>query len=303
MDRWRKPGDETRRQRDGRREEHHAAVDLQRQRDRYGNRERHHFDQAKEQRADCRSGAGADRSEHEAFRQQLADQAAAARADRQSDPDLALTAGRARQQHVGDVGACHEQDQCHAQHQGCGDRPEHRVRLRMDPDVRGDGHGPLLVRLRMRGRKLLHDDLQVRLRPLDRLAVREPALHEQPALAAALEPGVAGRRRHAVLNASRLDFLDPRQRQPHLRLQHRQHARERRRCDADDGVGLAVNEQRFAERRRIPSVVAHPRAVREDNGARRARAIVFGQQRASERGADAEQLEVVARDDLAQRHS
>ena len=64
-----------------------------------------------------------------------------------------------------------------------------------------------------------------------------------------------------------------------------------------------MNEQRFAERGRVPSVVAHPRAVREDNGARRARAIVFGQQRASERGADAEQLEVVARDDLAQRHA
>ena len=57
------------------------------------------------------------------------------------------------------------------------------------------------------------------------------------------------------------------------------------------------------ERRRIPGVVARPGAVREDDGARRARAIVFGQQGASERGADAEQLEVVAGDDLAQRHA
>ena len=40
----------------------------------------------------------------------------------------------------------------------------------------------------------------------------------------------------------------------------------------------------------------------EDDDARRAGAIVVGQQGASERGVDAEQLEVVAGDDLAERH-
>ena len=51
------------------------------------------------------SGASADQTEHGAFGQQLTDDAAAARAERVADRDLALTRAGAREQQIGDVGA------------------------------------------------------------------------------------------------------------------------------------------------------------------------------------------------------
>jgi hypothetical protein len=116
------------------------------------------------------------------------------------------------------------------------------------------------------------------------------------------KPRVAWRR-HDLLDTGRLDFFHPRDRNPHLGLEHRHEAGERAGSDPDDRIGLTVDPNRAAEHLRIAAVVAAPRRVREDHSPRRAGAIVVGQQRAAERGADAQHLEVIAGDDFPDRHA
>ena len=69
-----------------------------------------------EQRADARHAQrhakyAAGQREQDAFGQQLADDAAAPRADRRTNGNFTLAARRAGQQQVGDVGACNQQHQ------------------------------------------------------------------------------------------------------------------------------------------------------------------------------------------------
>ena len=249
------------------------------------------------------AGERAERREHQALGEQLTDQPAAARADRQADADLLLPARGARQQHVGDVRARDQQHQPDRDHQSRGaiGRSSLSACGWMRTFDRRDDRA-LVVGLRIVGREPAHDDLQVRVGARRRFAVLQPSLEEQPALAAPIEPGGAGRRRHDVLDARRLDFLDPRDRRPHLGLQHRHHAGERRRRDADDRIGLPVDQQRAAEHAGIAGVVALPEAVGNDRRPRRARSVVVGQQRPAERRLHAEHLEVVAAHDFAERH-
>ena len=68
------------------------------------------------------------KSEHDAFRQELPDHARAARAERRADGDFSLPRRRSRQKHVGDVGAGNQEDE--------DDRPEEDEKGR--PNVSDD---------------------------------------------------------------------------------------------------------------------------------------------------------------------
>ena len=73
----------------------------------------------------------------------------AACTDREPDPDLALTAGGACQQHVRDVRARDQQHETDTEHQRRRDRTQRRVGLRMNPDVCRHLDRTLLVGLRV----------------------------------------------------------------------------------------------------------------------------------------------------------
>ena len=64
-----------------------------------------------------------------------------------------------------------------------------------------------------------------------------------------------------------------------------------------------MDQQRPAEHRRVAAEIAAPERVRDHRHARRARPVVLGQQRPPHGRGDAEDLEVIAGDDLAQRHA
>ncbi len=78
----------------------------------------------------------------------------------------------------------------------------------MHTDIPRDRDRALLIAFRVGFGELPHDDLEVGLGALDRLAFLQPSLDEHPALAAPLEPGVAGRR-DDILDPGRLHLRDP----------------------------------------------------------------------------------------------
>ena len=70
---------------------------------------------------------------------------------------------------------------------------------------------------------------------------------------------------------------------------------ERFRQHADDLMGLAVEDERPANRLRVAAVAAHPRPVTEHRGPRRAGHVVFGGEEPARRGAHAEHGKKVRR--------
>src|SRR4029077_1131552 len=94
------------------------------------------------------------------------------------------------------------------------------------------GHGVLATELRA-------DEVHVAVGLSRRHAGLQPPLDEHPAIAAPLERRLAWTG-YGVDVAGRLDLAHMGGRQPEFRRDERNHARERRRRDADDGVGLAA---------------------------------------------------------------
>ena len=130
------------------------------------------------------SGSGSQRHQHDAFGQQLADQPAAARANRQPHRHLVLPRRGAGEQQVGDIGAADEQhdaDDRHHDHQRLGvvaaelvgasgggherDAAEVAALLARHPDFRQVG---------------VPQRFEVRARLLDGRAGRETPDHAQP---------------------------------------------------------------------------------------------------------------------------
>ena len=302
--RRREAGDHAGDHRDRNREREHPAIDVQPERQRDWNRQLDSIGQAHQdpgQRGACdRAGCG----QHDAFRQQLTHETTAARADRQANPDLLLSPRRAREQHARDVRARNQQDETDHQRQAKCDWPDHSVRRRMHVNARGRQyrHVQFVVRLRIRRDELFHDQAQVRARAFDRFAVFQPALEEHPALAAALEARLPGDGVTLWIPAGSTSSI---------------HAVGVQTSGCSIGtmpvnvgpttptieVRLTVNTQRLGEDRRAAAENPLPRAVRNDHDARRSRRIVFRQERPANRGLDAEHLEVVAGDDLAEREA
>ena len=138
-------------------------------------------------------------------------------------------------------------------------------------------------------------------RLVDRLARLEPAAQEQPAIGAAIEPRRAGRRRHRVVHADRLDVERRRHRHPHLGRQDRHHAVERRPARRRRSCTGCRESAACGRPHRAPSQLARPVAPRHHHHARRAGHVVGGKNRPPEAAPTPKHLEVVAGDDLAHR--
>ena len=172
------------------------------------------------------SDAAGERQQH-AFGQQLADDAAAAGADRGADRDLALPAGGADQQQVGDVGAGDQQHEA--------DRAEQHQQRR--PHV---PHELSLQRLRRRSRCSRRSAFGIL-----RVCTRRPRAPAAPAPARASRPASSGRRpgnsgpgRWCADRAGTASRHRAAARTPDSRS---------RADDADDGVGLAAERDRLAD--------------------------------------------------------
>ncbi len=137
-------------------------------------------------------------------------------------------------------------------------------------------------------------------RLLDGDAVLQAGLGEQPALAAAVQPRRPRGRWHALVDARRFNVLHIAHRHPNLGRKDRHHARELVAEHADDGVLLASDAEGLSEGARVATELAPPVALGQDDHARRARGVVFRQDRAAKSGAHAEQAEVVSGDDFAE---
>jgi hypothetical protein len=281
-------------------EERDARVRRGRQRLRSGV-ERQHLQQQGprppgEGQADGRAGSG----QHEALDQPLPHDRVAAGAEREANRHLLLARGAARQQQVGDVRARDQQHQTDHAHQHENRRRELLTQIgssflaRAQEQVLADE--ALAEALRRVGDllELLLVDLPVdhvhrRFRLLRRHARLQPRHDRQPAAAAVLQV-VPGRR--------------------HLRLHHHRHehvgafadddAVEARRRDADDRHRLAVERHAAVEDRRVAIEAPRPVAVGEDDHRMSAwRAVVVLREGAADVRAHAEDVEVVAGDQLA----
>jgi hypothetical protein len=225
-----------------------------------------------------------------------------ARADGETDADFLLAPRRAGEEHAGNIRAGNQQDEADDEHESERDRANRPIRNRMNVNVLGRQRADIeaLVRLLVGGLQTLADERHVRGRGVVGRAGFQPAFDEHPSRAPALEARGAGRR-HRADDAARLDLVDVSHRRPHLRCQERHHAGERRRRDANDRVRLAVDSDRLADGRRAGGVFTIPQPIGDHCRARRARLVVFRQQRAADKRLHAEQLKVVAGHRLAHR--
>ena len=164
--------------------------------------------------------------------------------------------------------------------------------------------GDLGVGHRVLAREAGHDGGHLGLGLGRRGARREAPLEPHPAVAAALEQGLARVAVDAVDLARGVDLVDPHGGHPEVGDHAGQEAREARRGDPHHLVGLAVEAHGRCRgprgRRRSASARGRRRAPPP---ARRPGAGVVGrQERAAPGGLDAERLEGVAGDQLADQH-
>jgi hypothetical protein len=219
-----------------------------------------------------------------------------ARADGQADRDLLPSAHAAREQHVREVQACHEQ---HDPRHRCEQRRE-RGELGVVLRVRADGRArqrPDLERVVaiLGGERLL--ELPRALpqsggRRLGRHAGCEPAEQDERVIGAVVEALL----RVAASERARGHLVDARW-QPDLRREEGGRATEAQRGDADDREAAAVQPDGRSHERRVFSVPLPQRVAHDRDEQPAARAFFFRREPSSLREARAEHREVVRRDD------
>ena len=200
------------------------------------------------------SGSGSQRHQHDAFGQQLADQPAATRANREPHRHLVLPRGGAGEQQVGHIGAADEQydaDDRHHDHQ--------RLRVGAAQLVRASGRGHERDAAEVAAPVARHPDfrqvgvpqrLEIRACRLDVRAGRETPDHAQPPALFRLQ--TLFDEHHGKRDVDRLADLE---------------AEEPGRCHADDGDPLGADLDALPEHGGIPAKPARPEAV-ADHGHR-----------------------------------
>ena len=229
-------------------------------------------------------GDDAGRREQQHLGQRRGAEADAGRAERETNPELALADAGARQQQVGDVAADGDEDEQHQELQQPQGGAQHALRPARGIHERRDLGAERLVGSRIGRGQLAHRRVEVGLGGGAR-HVRAQAAHQRvAALRAVVELARAlhHHRRH-------------RRRQPHVERQAERRALKAARRDADDGERHVVDPDRFADRRGRAAKARLPVAVRDDGDrtpARR-RGVVGLQQPAGGRR-EGERGEVVA---------
>ena len=225
-------------------------------------RRQHGDDRATAPARDQQPRGGADRREHDAFDQQLPDQAPASRAERQPHGELLASCHRLREQQVGHVRARDRQDQADDTEQHI-ERPRIAITEIGDARVARDQHqrllqvllkidgGPVLRQRRLA--QLRQEVAQARLGLFLRLSGRQPSENRQPPVAAPIERAflaandrLGAERRRDVEGAADLQ------------------AEEIAVRDADDRERVAVEVNRFSDHVRAAAILALPEAVTED---------------------------------------
>src|SRR5262249_6627413 len=212
-----------------------------------------------EQRAD---NAGEAR-EQDAFREQLANEPSAVRPDGRANPHLFLTYDGAREHEVGDVGAGDEQYQTYHYHENGADQwhefHEGRFRpailLARDEDLR------FLVFLRIFPCQMSGDNLYSRAGLRYRHAGLQPGHH--------LENRRGPIPQHSLAVRASLAQHRGRHKRPRRQLPLR--AAERLRRHSDNGEGMAIDVDHFADGGRIPAEFTLPVGMRQYDDRIRAR--------------------------------
>ena len=118
----REPEHDAAHDRDHKREEKDASVQSEVESDRERERRFERQNRFRRPVRDQKSERAAESRQQHALRQQLARQSPPRRAEREPDRDFALTGRRARERHVGDVGARDQEHETHDRHHHQGDR-------------------------------------------------------------------------------------------------------------------------------------------------------------------------------------
>ena len=232
-------------------------------------------------RRDERARRSARERQHQALGEELADDAQATGAERETNRDLALARKAAREREAGEVHARDEQHETHGPEQDERGAPQQGIDALI---VEGHGghaarpngsfHGKCGVDLRSE-----HADGCVCL--LDR--------HAGPA---ASEQGVAVRERFVEVEGHGRF-----QRPPHVGPPGQPTKSSRR--HADDGQGGAIESDDLAQHIRVAAKAPLPQAVTDDCDRRRADAVVISRKQTPDAGVDAEQGKVRRLDNLA----
>ncbi len=273
---------QTRRQRDERREGQHPHVHTRlvepREPQPFGHEREQGFDAPQGQHDPERA---ARQRQQNALREQLPHDPPARRAERRAYRHLLVTRRRAREQKVRDVGARDEQHEA--------DRAEEdeqrRARLRPDQSLaQGDeAHAPVRVRVGVGLGESRGDAAQLLLRLRARHTFTDAADDREISTRTLTQLARLARQRRPDLRVGRVPEL----------LRH----------DADHGRAPAADErQLLTDDARVSAEAALPEPVTQNDGARPARAELFRRERAAERGRDAEQREEVFRDAHARDH-
>ncbi len=232
-----------------------------------------------EQRADARHAQrhakyAAGQREQDAFGQQLADDAAAPRADRRTNGNFTLTSRRAGEQQVGDVCACNQQHQ--------------RNRAQQDPECGADVGDEFFLQQPRAKRAVVVDGGRILLLVL---GCRE------------FQPGVGLIERHAGLESScglkvvalvgRLRVYLERDVQLGLRTELAEV--ESGSDDADDDVRFATELDGLAQNLLVGIEATHPQRVTHQRDMRLVRPIFGRGERPSHHDGHTEELEVLCR--------
>ena len=172
-----------------------------------GSRLTSEVDRAAEPEGEDTAHDASDQSEEEAFGQELTNQAAAARAERETHADLAAPGGAATEQEAGDVGAADEQHETGDDRHQADEGKERRERLRHAAEAADAVDAEDFAQREPRGgvgilrREPLADDERCRLRLFRAHAGPEPRddLERVPAAILQHAPGLRGIDRHPEL--------------------------------------------------------------------------------------------------------
>ena len=226
--------------------------------------------------ASADAGGAAERRQHHRLGEQLPDDAAASRAEDDADRQLLLPRLRSREQQVGHVGARDEQHRADGEQQHHQRRPHVAEHLGRRRHQREAELAVVVVRVLLQEARGDRVDLGLRLR--ERRAGPQASERVQPVIAALLRVVRPERQRHPDLRERPARVVE---RQP-----------QRRRQDADDGVGLGVELDRASDDRRIRSELRSPQPFGQHHDVRVARLILVRREHApgdrlrAERGED-----------------
>ena len=235
------------------------------------------------------TGPAGQARKHDAFCQDLPDEAAAAGADSGTNSHFARAPGRSSQDEIGRVRAGDEQDQTNNSHEEDRKGNDENPELRRNSRRGQDGSGPSFVALGVRPRELFRQDAQVRLRLRTRDAGLQAPDCENPVARPVAEPVVTGN-----------DLAQHHHRDPEVRRKSGLGAGESRRRNPDNNEAVAIQCHRPAHHTRVGAQPLPPeRICKHHNRIFVGCPIFLGEEGASKSRRDSQHRKEIPGNDLA----